>query len=517
MGNFLQKYNTDNVHSRAVIVGIVNLLNSKVFFENILSDTTTDVVYVPFFYNMGGDERFLQDYFLQWNDCIHPRHADGNYDVIPRGIVTMESKSIDSSKLTHRFVRGTFVKEVNGEIQQFNAYINSLPLTMNFNVEVEVDSNLDAFKVEQAIMETFYKTQVFSVSFRGFRIPCQAGFSEEFGVEKTFEFTYQSNEKILVKFNIEVETYYPVLDPTTLRSNANRMNLGNNPPSIEESFPGRPPISTFTFDSPIPNETYFSSGFIPISWSNTGPILRVNLYYRIAGSTEWVPIAKNLTNSGFYNWEIPFFNTDGKEIPIEPQRSSVTSSTGRGCKTRPIINSLGEVEKIIIFEKGFSYSSTDIIEVSLFPQPPVLPESFSQPVIQANVISGEVVGYRIVNQGAGFFPSPITEIELKIEDSNSEEVYKELSDNIVFTGSVDNTLTSPNDAYITSISPTVNELLTKSNLIGLTVEGIGIPTGSKITYADPVQNRLGINNNVNAKIVGGSFITSSDVARIQIQ
>ena len=42
MGQFLHKYNTDNVHSRAVIVGFVNLLNSKVFFENVLSDSVVD-------------------------------------------------------------------------------------------------------------------------------------------------------------------------------------------------------------------------------------------------------------------------------------------------------------------------------------------------------------------------------------------------------------------------------------------------------------------------------------------
>jgi hypothetical protein len=517
MGNFLHKYNTDNVHSRAVIVGIVNLLNSKVFFENVLSDSVIDIVYVPFFYNMGGDERFLQDYFLQWNDCIHPRHADGNYDVIPRGIVTMDSKSIDSSKLTHRFVRGTFVKEVNGEIQQFNAFINSLPLSMTFTIEVEVDSNLDAFKVEQALMETFYKTQVFSVNFRGFRIPCQAGFSEEFGVEKTFQFSYQSNERILVKFNIEVETYYPVLDSTTLRSNANRMDIGGNSASLDETFPGRPKPSTFSFESPISQETFFSGGSLPITWTNTGPILRVNLYYRIAGTDTWIPIAKNQVNNGYYNWELPFFNSSGNEIVFEPQRSSITTSSGRGGKTRPIINALGEVEKIIIFDKGFSYGSTDIIEVGIFPTPPVLPANFIEPVIQANVIGGEVVGYTIVNQGAGFTPSSLTEIELKIEDANSELTYKELNEELSFTGDVDSTLPAPGNAYIKNVNPAVSSLLDKSLLIGLTVEGIGVPPGSTITYADPIQNRLGINNNVNAQITGGSYITSSTIGKIYIQ
>ena len=121
--SFLHKYNTDNVHSRAVIVGLVNLLNTRVQYENVLSDTNIDIVTVPFFYSMTGDERFLQDYFLEWNDCIHPKIADGNYDVIPRGIVTLESNTINTTAMTHRFVRGSYVKEVAGQLQTFNSQL----------------------------------------------------------------------------------------------------------------------------------------------------------------------------------------------------------------------------------------------------------------------------------------------------------------------------------------------------------------------------------------------------------
>lgn len=518
MGEFLHKYNTDNVHSRAVIVGMVNLLNSKVLFENVLSDTSTDTVYVPFYYNMGGDERFLQDYFLEWNDCIHPRHADGNYDVIPRGIVTMTSKTIDTAKMTHRFVRGTYVKEVNGELQQFNSFINSLPIAMNFDVEIEVDSNLDAFKVEQAIMETFYKVQVFSVNFRGFRIPCQIGFAEDYAVEKTFEFSYQANTRILVKFSLAVETYYPVLDSTSTRSNSNRMNSGignGGGPSINESFPETYSKPRFSFEQPTAQEKYFSSGALPIAWSNTGPILRVNLYYRISGAQDWIPIAKNINNTGYYNWEIPFFNIQGEEIPFEPQRASVITKTGRGSKVRPIINALGEVDQIVIFESGFAYSNTDMIGVSLFPPPgnPALVEA----EIQADVVGGSVTGATILLQGSGYVSTPLTFIELMIEDANSPVTYQDLITSITFTGDIDNTLPVPNNSLITNINPTVQTLLQQSPLIGLEIEGAGIAAGSQITSANPVTNTIGINNPVTSQVFGGTLNTSDVIGKILIQ
>jgi len=509
MGEFLHKYNTDNVHSRAVIVGMVNLLNSKVFFENVLSDTVIDTVYVPFFYNMGGDERFLQDYFLEWSDCLNPRHADGNYDVIPRGIVTLASKTIDASKMTHRFVRATYVKEVNGQLQQFNSFLNSLPMSMTFNVEIEVDSNLDAFKVEQAITETFYKTQVYSVSFRGMRVPCQVTFPEDYGVSKTFEFSYQSENRILVKFDLTVETYFPVLDPTTERSNSNRASNGW---MINEGFPENYKKPRFTFESPRGQEKYFSGGILPISWTNTGPILDVNLYYRIAGTDEWILIVRNLKNTGYYDWAVPYFNASGSVVQYESHATSAISSTGRGAQVRAIIDASGSVDRVIVFNRGLTYSAVDKIDVNIYPRPTTLPDDFTQPVIQTDVIDGEIMGYTIVDPGAGFTPSPITEIELKIEDASDATVFSELMQEIEFTGNTDGA-----SSFITNVVPTVSNLLEMNMLLGLSIEGYGVQTGSLITSTDPVQNRIGINITTNEEATNEPYRTSAGTAKITIQ
>ena len=513
MGEFLHKYNTDNVHSRAVIVGFVNLLNSKVFFENILSDTSIDTVYVPFFYNMGGDERFLQDYFLEWNDCINPRHADGNYDVIPRGIVTMTAKTIDTAKMTHRFVRGNYVKEVAGQLQTYSAYLNSLPITMNFDVEVEVDTNLDAFKVEQAIMETFYKVQVFSVSFRGLRIPCQAGFSEDYTVYKTFEFSYQANARITVKFGVTVETYYPVFDPTTERSNANRVSGFNQ----QDTSPERYVVPRFTVDGPLANDKFFSGGVLPISWTNTGPIQRVNIYYRLSGSQTWIKIANNIINNGAFDWKIPFFDINGNEIPFEPQRATVITDSGRDAYVRAIIDGLGQVDSIVVLNPGFSYFNSDMISVGLFPEPPATPPGFVAPEIQAIVQSGSVVGGNIVSTGAGFTPSPITEIEIKIEDGNTELTYGYLLNSASFTGTVDNTLPAPGNQQITNINPTVASLMQMGDLIGKTISGAGIQTGAVITSIDPILNLIVINTVVTGQYSGETITVQPTIGKIEIQ
>lgn len=513
MGEFLHKYNTDNVHSRAVIVGFVNLLNSKVFFDNILSDTSIDTVYVPFFYNMGGDERFLQDYFLEWNDCINPRHADGNYDVIPRGIVTMTSKTIDTAKMTHRFVRGNYVKEVNGQLQTFSAYLNSLPITMQFEVEVEVDSNLDAFKVEQAIMETFYKVQVFSVSFRGLRIPCQAGFSEDYAVDKTFEFSYQANLKTAVKFSVTIETYFPVFDSSTERSNSNRVSGFNQQDTSNERYT----TPRFTIETPISQEKYFSGGTMPITWTNSGPIQRVNIFYRLAGSQTWRQIAKNLNNNGSFDWKVPFFDSNGIEIPFEPQRASVITTSGRDSYVRPIIDGLGQLNQIVVLNAGFSYSANDPIVVTPFPEPPAVPASVTQPEIQAIINSGDVVGANIISTGTGFTPSPVTDIEFKIEDANTELTFGFLLNSISFVGDTDNTLPAPGNYQITNIMPTVVDLLQISSLIGIDISGAGIQEGSKIVQINILNNLIVINKTVTGQYTGATVNLTPTIGKIEIQ
>lgn len=513
MGEFLHKYNTDNVHSRAVIVGFVNLLNSKVFFDNVLSDTSVDTVYVPFFYNMGGDERFLQDYFLEWNDCVNPRHADGNYDVIPRGIVTMTSKSIDTAKMTHRFVRGNYVKEVNGQLQTFSAYLNSLPITIQFDVEVEVDSNLDAFKVEQVIMETFYKVQVFSVSFRGLRIPCQAGFSEDYAVDKTFEFTYQSNLKTTVKFAVTVETYFPVFDSSTERSNSNRVSGFNQQGVSDERYIA----PRFSIESPISQEKYFSGSTMPLAWTNTGPIQRVNIFYRLTGSQTWRQIAKNFNNNGAFDWKVPFFDGNGNEIAYEPQRASVITTSGRDSYVRPIIDGLGQLNQIVVLNAGFSYSTNDLIVVTPFPEPPAIPANVTQPEIQAIINSGDVIGANIISTGAGFTPSPVTDIELKIEDANTELTFGYLLNSVSFSGDTDNTLASPANFQITNVIPTVASLLQISSLVGVGISGAGIQEGSKIVQIDIVNNLIVINKVVAGQYTGATVNLTPTIGKVEIQ
>ena len=576
MGQFLHKHNTDNVHSRAVIVGLINLLNSRVHYENILGDNSIEIVGVPFIYAMSGDERFLQDFFTHWNDCVHPRMADGNYDVIPRGTVTLTSNTINTEMMTHRFVRGVYVKEVNGQLQRFSAFLNSLPLTMSFDVEIDTDTVLDAFKIQQAVIETFYKVQVFSVNFRGFRVPCQAGFSEDLGVEKTFEFSYQDQGKVKIKFGIEIETYYPVTDPTTERNDNNRMKTfginGQLPSSYNPNvplpfeaqntkesseewqagmanngglattlkidperslntssqsiggkiYPAREkdkPKATINLITPTANDTFFSTGTVPISWVNTGIVTAVNIYYQLVGTDVWVPIIKNLRNGGFFDWVVPFFDENGTEQTTNNLEANVITNTGINARIRAIIDSAGGVENIIIFESGVGYDNSDIIQVSPISRPFETPLTVVNPIIQTGISGdGEIVEAIINNPGSGFLPTNKTDIIIKVEDASNSSVYDLLRKSGKFTGDIDNTTIIEDRSYINNINPTVSELLVDGYLEeGLRLSGTGITEGAFITEIDEVNNRIKISQPVTSKETNELFLLSPIVAVLTIK
>jgi hypothetical protein len=229
MKGYLEKYNVDEVFLRGIILGLLKNLNEKVTYTQI--NQTQDVlkVYIPFFYSLSGDESFLQDFYLDYQDCDgNSPFAEGNYDIIPRGIVNLMGVNIDTASITNGFVRATYNSEdTEGNMKAYSSYTSSIPLSMTFDVKLRADSLLDTFKIFQSVIQVFYKVFSFSVEFGGMRIPVQVGFPEQYQNDKQIEFSYLSTQKYIeTTFSIQVETYYPQKDLETERFRGNLMQAG---------------------------------------------------------------------------------------------------------------------------------------------------------------------------------------------------------------------------------------------------------------------------------------------------
>jgi len=216
--SFNQAYNTDNVFIRSVIIGLLDFLNTRVQIEQVMLDTPEKIT-VPFFYAKFGQERFLQDFYLKYKEqCDGPVYVEGGAEPVPRGILSMTGLSVNSSALTSKNIRGTYNKEIDGQVKAFSSYLNIIPMSLLFDVEIICNTLLESLKITQSVLGSMYKATKFNVDYNGFMCPVQVGLSEDYSTQKQVQYTYGDGmDKILIRFSMEAETYLPVPDITQER------------------------------------------------------------------------------------------------------------------------------------------------------------------------------------------------------------------------------------------------------------------------------------------------------------
>jgi hypothetical protein len=307
-----QRYNNENILSRAVIAGLLDVLNNNIKYNQVWgNDPIEDIeqIKVPWYLNQAGDERFMQDFYTHYDKCTPPRPVDGNFDMIPRGIITYTGSGIDAERITSRYVQGRYVKEIDGKLEGFVSYLYSIPLTVRFDCELWVDTYTTALKIEQELREVFYKNVTYYVYFKGMRIGCTAGFPEEVGIDKNFNYGFETENKIKMNFQLEVESYQPVFDPTTEMPARNKINkltyrlyeaTDKNDGDIRITTPGEKSIL------PKGNPVW-------IEWSFTkeGGIMRdVDILWAPINSNDPEIIEQTVPNHEYYIWNIPPDFTD---------------------------------------------------------------------------------------------------------------------------------------------------------------------------------------------------------------
>jgi len=307
------KYNNENILTRAVLAGLLDVLNNQIKYEQVWDDDDVETVQVPWFYNQSGDERFNQDFYTHYAECMPPRPVDGNFDMVPRGIVTYAGSSISSQRITSRYVQGRYVKEVDGRLETYVSYLYSIPLNIRINCELIVDRQITALKIEQAIREVFYKNITFYVYYKGMRVGNTVGFPDDITTEKNINYSFESDNKIRVLFDLEIETYQPVFDPTTEMKATSRVKTVNYNlyPVPEKSAINEISVITPNEGAIIPKGTP-----IWIEWSvkDRGKIVnRVNIQWSYYAQNERFDIQLMEPNHEYFLWNIPTSFTSYKE------------------------------------------------------------------------------------------------------------------------------------------------------------------------------------------------------------
>lgn len=335
--------NTDNVFIRNIVGGLLNVLNNRLKYTQVWSDTETETVNVPFFYNLGtNDERLIQDNFMFFQDvCDWPIKIDGNFDSFPRGYITLNSSSIEASNICNRFVLGEYTKKEGDVFNTYVAYLYALPMRLEFTADIICDTHITMLKIEQAIRELFYKNKTFFVLFKGMKLRCRMGIADSSTlaapIEHKMASDYGENSKPKLSFSFTVMTYHPVFDESTeVRADSYIKEIAYDVSFLDKD--NRPTVGLFNEDNTkyhpvnfsyynrtrklefnqktkdlVTNKVFSADQIVPLEWDyfKDDGDMRSIIINAIDSKTGELTLLKNIKNQTYLDWRLADnFNSD---------------------------------------------------------------------------------------------------------------------------------------------------------------------------------------------------------------
>lgn len=206
--------NTQDIFFRNAWISLLDLFNKNVTID-LYRDDKLEKHKVPFFPNMANDEGFMKDFFVNMpDDCKIPQYAEGNYEPLPRGVITLKSWTVKSANITNKFVRGTYHQQETGDSGEkvnkaYSARLYSLPMMLKFDVEILSDNVNKSLRIAEEVMDTYYKNNVMYFQYKGMRIPAQFVYPDDIQQDKEYKLTYETDQRVKNVFSVEMETYFP--------------------------------------------------------------------------------------------------------------------------------------------------------------------------------------------------------------------------------------------------------------------------------------------------------------------
>lgn len=362
------RYNVDDVFNRVVIVGLLDLMNNKITYEQIYENNVIEYVHVPIMYDFGSsDERFAQDnYTFFGSACFGDKKIDGKFDMLPRGAIKYTGSQIDAANITNKSVRGNFTRNENGKIVTYSALLFTCPLTFNFECEMWIDNLDTAFKIEQSIREIFYKNRTYNVLYRGQKVPCRVGFPESSTLTKTVSYSFDSERQMKLNFNLAVETYQPIFtEPIPTDTKIQYFGI-----DLTYDFSQKKDIILKLDRDLFPRNTVILSDTPTLikwdSYSNVSELMSVKLSYIEKETGKEHTIAAPFLNKGFYIWNVPSLITGYKSPSI-----TFLLTEGEVMDEQPIIRIVPNIDKTItpdsfvILSQGLFHTDRQYIPIAL--------------------------------------------------------------------------------------------------------------------------------------------------------
>jgi hypothetical protein len=284
-------FNYDGVFLRNVIVGFINLLDGTISWKNRIGQGETREVRVPFYYGTAGQERYLQDNFLNdVNTDPNDEKAEGPFNKVPRGLINLTSVNVVTGDISNKSIPTNYQsQQADGTLLAMRAETFWIPLELQFKATIMVATLLDHLRVTELLLGNFYKNRPFRVDVVSTRIDCVASIPEAIDGERMMNFRFEDRKKYSVECTINVRTAMPAYAPGSemfrgtriegFEHNADLLPRGQiqNPPIQLNTSRGTTGISANTGATSLPRITtplvQGSTSLGPVAWpvAPTGP------------------------------------------------------------------------------------------------------------------------------------------------------------------------------------------------------------------------------------------------------
>jgi hypothetical protein len=168
----MKNTNTQDIFLRNLTIAVLDLLNRSLEIE-LWREDRPEIHTIPFYFNNGVDEGFMQDFFIGIPpNCKIAQLAEGNYEPIPRGNLTLSSFQIKPGEVTNKFVRGTFQRNEFDENDErrskaYSSRMYSLPMSVKFDAKMLVDNLNKTFKATEKLFDVLYSNQTLYFQYKG--------------------------------------------------------------------------------------------------------------------------------------------------------------------------------------------------------------------------------------------------------------------------------------------------------------------------------------------------------------
>jgi len=201
-----EQRNYDDTFFRMVSASLVKTLHTSITWINYFHDQKIRVV-VPFYLSLPGSEKYLLDAFV--DDIVDDR-VELNTDQIPRGVVTLNSFSTDTSQFANPNEYILNKREINGEMKSFLQKTKAVPVKINYDVDIVLNSEIDVLKCSEKLLNTLFNYMFFNLDYHGLKIDAIFTLPDDKEIEIQRDVSLDSDVKKHIKFQLTVETYYPI-------------------------------------------------------------------------------------------------------------------------------------------------------------------------------------------------------------------------------------------------------------------------------------------------------------------